>query len=117
MEFTPYQIIVPIGSLLMVLYAWNLVMRQKKTIWEGFLWTLFWGAIAFVAFQPNSLQHLSALTGIKKNENAATFTAIVVLFFIVFYMIIRIEELGQRLTRVVRDRALREAGAEEKEGE
>jgi hypothetical protein len=110
MEFTPYQIIVPLASVLLVAYAWNLVMRQKKTIWEGILWTLFWGAIAYVAFQPNSLQHLSALTGIKKNENAATFTAIVILFFIVFYMIIRIEELGQRLTRVVREKALREAG-------
>lgn len=117
MEFTPYQIIVPIFSIIMVAYAWSLVGRQRKTIWEGMLWTIFWFGIAYVAFQPNSLQYLSSLTGIKKHENAATFTAIVVLFFVVFYMVIRIEALEQRLTRVVRDKALKEAGIHGKNGD
>ena len=46
---TVYQIVTPLLSLLAILYAWNLVMRQKKTIWEALLWTLFWGAIAAIA--------------------------------------------------------------------
>jgi hypothetical protein len=49
---------------------------------------------------------LSSITGIKKNENAATITAIGILFFIVFYMIMRLEELEQRLTKVIREQAL-----------
>lgn len=110
--FTPYQVVVPLFSFLMVAYAWNLVLRQKKTIWEGILWTLFWSAIAYISLVPSSLQYLSSITGIKKNENAATITAIGVLFFIVFYVIIRLEEMEQRVTRVVRDRALKDAGIE-----
>jgi hypothetical protein len=109
-QFTPYQVVVPLFSLLMVAYAWNLVLRQKKTIWEGALWTLFWSAVAYISLMPSSLQYLSTVTGIKKNENAATITAIGVLFFIVFYLIMRIEELGQRLTAIVQDKALRDAG-------
>lgn len=105
-EITPYQLVVPLFSLVMVLYAWSLVMRQKKTMWEGMLWTLFWSAIAYIAFSPSSLQYLSTITGIKKNENAATITAIGILFFVVFYMIMRIEELEQRLTKVIREKAL-----------
>lgn len=108
-EITPYQIIVPLFSFLMVAYAWSLMLRQKKTIWEAILWTIFWCAIAYVAFAPNSLQYLSSVTGIKKNENAVTFTAIGIVFFIIFYMIMRIEELEQRLTKIVRDKALDEA--------
>lgn len=116
-ELTPYQAIVPLFSLLMVLYAWNLVMRQKKSIWEGILWTVFWSAIGYISIVPSSLQFLSTITGIKKNENAALITAIGVLFFIVFYMIMRIEELEQRLTKVVREKALKDAGIEyEKDG-
>lgn len=107
---TPYQIIVPLFCIVMVLYAWNLVMRQKKSIWEGILWTVFWSSIAYISLVPSSLQFLSSLTGIKKNENAALITAIGVLFFIVFYMIMRIEELEQRLTKVVRGKALHDAG-------
>lgn len=107
-EFTPYQIVVPLFSLLMVAYAWNLVLRQKKTIWEGGLWTLFWSAVAYISIVPSSLQYLSGVTGIKKNENAATITAIGVTFFILFYIIMRLEELEQRLTKLVRDKALKD---------
>lgn len=71
---------------------------------------MFWSAIAYISIEPSSLQYLSVITGIKKNENAATITAIGVLFFVVFYMIIRLEELEQRLTKIVRDRALADAG-------
>lgn len=113
-DLTPYQFIVPLFCIVMVLYAWNLVMRQKKSIWEGLLWTVFWSSIAYISIVPSSLQFLSSLTGIKKNENAALITAIGVLFFIVFYMIMRIEELEQRLTKVVRGKALRDAGISDK---
>ena len=109
-EFTPYQIAVALFSLLMLFYAWGLVYRKKKTIWEGLLWTVFWSAIGYISFVPESLQYLSSLTGIKKNENAATITAIGVLFFVVFYLIMRIEELEQRVTKVVREEALKSSG-------
>ena len=109
-DFTPYQVVVPLFSFLMVAYAWNLVVRQKKTIWEGGLWTIFWCAIAYISLVPSSLQYLSSITGIKKNENAATITAIGVLFFMMFYFIIRLEEMEQRLTKIVRDKALKDAG-------
>lgn len=95
---------------MMLVYAWSLVFRHKKTVWEGILWTVFWSSVAYISLFPSSLQYLSNLTGIKRNENAATITAIGVLFFMMFYMIIRVEELEQRVTRVVRDRALHDAG-------
>ncbi|HRH93063.1 MAG TPA: DUF2304 domain-containing protein [Candidatus Peribacteria bacterium] len=113
-EVTPYQIVVPLFSLLMLVYAWSLVMRQRKTIWEGTLWTVFWGALAYIALFPGNLQYLSAATGIKKNENAAVISALGVLFFIVFYMVIRIEELEQRITKVIRDKALQNADLTDK---
>ncbi len=109
-EFTPYQIVVPLFGFVMIVYAWNLVLRQKKTIWEGILWTIFWSSIGYISLYPSSLQALSALTGIKKNENAATITAIGVIFFILFYLIMRIEELEQRLVKLVRDKSLKDAG-------
>lgn len=111
---TPYQIIVPVLSLLAVLYAWNLARRQKKTVWEAVLWTLFWGVIATVALYPNLVSYLSLVTGIKSQENAVVFTSVGILFFMMFYLIIRIEELEQRQTKMIRSVALREAGLEDK---
>ncbi len=110
LEFTPYQVVVPLFSLLMIVYAWNFVFRQKKTIWEGILWTIFWSSISFISLFPSSLQALSTVTGIKKNENAATITAIGIIFFVLFYLIMRIEELEQRVVKVIREKALDDAG-------
>ncbi len=117
MSLTPYQIIVPLIALLAILYAWNLSLKQKKTIWESILWTLFWGVIGIVAFRPNILGYLTAITGIKDQVNAIFVTSIGILFFLVFYIIIRLEEVNQRQTKIVRSLALRDAGLEQKSDE
>jgi len=108
MNLTPYQIGVPLLALFVMLYAWNLALRKKKTIWEALLWTFFWSGIAVVAFWPGILGYLSAATGIKDQVNAVLVTCIGILFFMVFYIIIRLEEMGQRQTRTIRSLALRD---------
>jgi hypothetical protein len=108
MELTAYQIIAPLAGFVAIAYAWNLVLRQKKTLWEAILWTIFWGSIIAIAIYPDSLDYLSKFTGIKDRENAVLVTTIAVLLFIVFYLIIRIEALEQRQTRVIRKLALKD---------
>lgn len=115
MSLTPYQIIVPPVSALLIFYAWSLWMRQKKTLWEVTLWTLFWGAIAVIAVYPALLSYITLVTGIKGEVNAIAVISIGILFFAVFYLIIRIEEMEQRITRVVRKVALKEAGLDREE--
>ena len=110
MLLTPYQVIVPIAAIIAIAYAWNLAMRQRKTLWEAGLWTIFWGVIAFIAIFPNFLTYLSIVTGIRDQENAVVVTFVGILFFIVFSLVVRIEELEQRYVRVLRALALRDAG-------
>jgi hypothetical protein len=85
-------------------------MRGKKSIWEACFWTIFWGAIALISFYPSVLTYLSALTGIASQENAVIVTFLGILFFLVFYLVIRLEELEQRHTKIIRQLGLREAG-------
>lgn len=114
MILTPYQIAVPLVSLVAVLYAWNLALRHKKTIWEAILWSIFWGAVAFVALEPGALTYLSVITGVKSQANAFFATAIGILFFFMFYMIVRMEELSQRQNKLVRMMALKGAGLDDR---
>lgn len=111
---TPYQIVVPLLALVAIVYAWNLFIAHKKTLWEALLWSLFWGAIASIALFPHLLGYLTAVTGIKDQVNAVLATCIGILFFLAFYVIIRLEELEQRQTRMVREAALRDAGLDKK---
>ncbi|MDD5041795.1 MAG: DUF2304 domain-containing protein [Candidatus Peribacteraceae bacterium] len=110
MQITPYQVIAPVISLVAIVYAWGLVFRQKKTIWEGALWTGFWLAIAVIAIFPYVLDFLTFATGFKDRQNALLITFLGILSFIIFGLIVRIEELEQRQTRLTRSMALRDAG-------
>lgn len=114
MNLTPYQIVAPLVALVALAYAWNLWCRQKKTFWEVVLWTLFWGSIALIAFYPGILTYLTAVTGIKDQVNAILVTSIGILFFMVFYLVVRLEDLEQRQVRLIREIALREAGLHQK---
>jgi len=116
MTFTPYQIIAPVISIIALAYAWSLVLKQKKTIWEGALWTLFWSAIALIAIFPEVLDYLTFTMGFKNRENALLITFLGILSFIVFYLIVRVEELEHRQTKIVRSVALREAGLGQRTG-
>jgi hypothetical protein len=111
---TPYQIAVPFLAFLAMVYAWNLVLRQKKTIWEALLWTLFWGGVGYVALEPGALTYLSVITGVKNQVNAFFATAIGILFFLLFYVIVRLEELNQRQSKLVRMLALKTADLDKK---
>lgn len=108
MSITPYQIVVPLVSFLALLYAWNLAVKRKKTVWETILWTVFWGGIAALAFFPQMLGYLTLVTGIKSQVNAILVTAIGILFFMMFYVILRLEELQQRQTKMIRGVALQQ---------
>lgn len=109
MVITPYQILAPIASLLAILYAWSLVSRDKKTVWEAAVWTIFWLAVAGIALFPDLLEYLTRVTGVQKRENAVFVTSIGILFFAVFYLVMRLEVLEQRQTRIVQKMALKKA--------
>lgn len=108
MQLTAYQILTPLISFIAIAYAWNLVLRQRKTIWEAALWTVFWGAIAYIALFPDAIDYLTAATGIQDRVNAVMVTFLGIISFILFYVIIRIEEMEQRQTRVIRKLALKD---------
>ena len=117
MIVTPYQIVAPLIALVAIMYAWNLVMRHRKTLWEATLWTIFWGAIAYIAIEPNSIDYITIATGIHDRENAVLVTFLGILFFIVFYLVMRLEYLEQRQTRLIRKIALKQSAQENEKGE
>ena len=114
MMLTPYQIVVPVLSATAVVYAWSLFKRDRKTLWECVLWTVFWGGIASVALYPGLLTYLTIATGIRSQTNAVIVTALGVLMFLVFSIIVRLEDLYRRYAQIMRALALRDADLEDK---
>ena len=103
-----YQIIVPLFSLVMIFYAFSLFKRGKKSIKELIIWGIFWGLFGFVALYPEVTNIVAQITGIQNNVNAVVFVSFVILFFVVFKMVIIIENIESRINSIVRKEALKE---------
>jgi hypothetical protein len=106
MNITLYQIIVPLFSVIAILYGWNLVWRRKKSAWQATIWTCIWGFIAAIAMFPNLLSYISLFTGVKDRANAVFVTSFGVLFLIVFYLVQRLESLQQEHHKFIRKLAV-----------
>ena len=92
-----------------------MVFGKKKMFWEVIFWTIFWGSVAFIALFPGILTYLQAVTAIKKQANAVLVTSIGVLFFMAFYLVMRLEAIEQRQARIIRKMALKDSGMWEKD--
>ena len=102
------NILAPLLGLIMIAKAFSRFRRGEKTWRELLLWIVIWGVFAFIGLWPSSVEGLSGFLGIKSGLNVIIFSSIAVLFFIVFQLILAYEVLEMRLTRVVRDVALKD---------
>src|SRR3989344_9383897 len=102
-----FQIIV----LLFVLFAVSRVIlrfRDKKiNVFELSFWSLIWIAVAVVLFIPQITTPIARILDIGRGIDVAVYLAIVLLFYLVFRLYVKIDAMGQDLTQVVREISLR----------
>ena len=73
-----------------------------------FLWVLFWGAVIVAVLRPATTSAVAAWVRVGRGTDLVMYVSVVVLFYALFRMFGRIEELERQITRVVRAAALKE---------
>ena len=93
------------------LFAVASVIKRKKEGLLGqkgaFFWIIFWAAAAFVVWSPNSTSRIANAFGIGRGADLIIYTAIIIIFYILFKLHIKIESVGRDVTRMVRHLAPR----------
>jgi small membrane protein len=75
----------------------------------GFIgWSLFWVASAIVVLSPDSTFYLAKLVGVGRGADLVVYAALVIIFFIIFKLMIKIEMLNKDITKLTRKIALAE---------
>lgn len=105
-HFSLIALLTPLFSLLMIFRAVALFRKRKQTWREFALWVLVWSGIGFVAFYPQILDVLPPMVGIKSGINVLIFFGFVVLFYGFFRLFAKVEELEEKMVRMVRERAI-----------
>lgn len=70
------------------------------------LWFVFWLGVVIVALRPEVSVALASLLGVGRGADVVVYLALVLLFYLVFRMFGKIEDLERQITRVVRAAAL-----------
>jgi hypothetical protein len=71
-------------------------------------WFLFWAAVIVAVVRPATTTAIASLVRVGRGADLVMYLSVVVLFYSLFRMFGRIEELERQITRVVRAAALKE---------
>lgn len=103
---TPIQILI----LLFALFAISRAAKQFRTgaltiAWLIF-WVCFWIAVGAVTFAPQTTDALARFAGVGRGADMVVYLSLVGLFFLVFRLFIKIEDVEQEITQLVRKDAI-----------
>ena len=72
------------------------------------LWTMFWATVVVVALRPETTAAVAHVFGVGRGADLAIYLALVLVFFLLFRLFAKIEDLERQLTRFVRAQALKD---------
>jgi hypothetical protein len=105
--------IIQILLILFALFAWSrafLRMRGKDiSIGEFSFWSLIWSAVILISIFPDLISSLSVLLGIGRGTDLAIYVSIILLFYLMFRLYVKIDSQSREVTKLVREIAINNA--------
>ncbi|MBU0981388.1 DUF2304 family protein [Patescibacteria group bacterium] len=93
-----------------VLFAWSRVFLRYRddtlSLWGLLFWSLIWIAVLVVLFLPHMTDLIAERLGIGRGVDVFIYSSIVVLFYLVYRVYVKIESIEQEITKVVREESL-----------
>jgi len=97
---------------LFTFFAISSVIKKKK---QGLLgpkgtifWIIFWIAVAIAVAWPESTAKIAKIFEIGRGVDFVFYIAIATLFYLIFKLHIKVETIARDVTKVVRDKAIKE---------
>ncbi len=113
-----YQILLQILAAIFTLFALSrayLRFKERKLSSFAFIfWFIVWIAGVLAILFPETTTQLSRLVGIGRGADAILYASIVVIFYMIFRIYIRIEDTQKQITEVSRKVALLNASRKKK---
>ena len=103
--------IIKIIIILFILFVlWRTAVRFKKgdiTSRELTIWVVFWVLVTIAALVPQKTDIVAQWLGVERGADLLVYISIIVLFFVVFKIIVKLEKIDRDITKVVRNTALK----------
>jgi len=99
--------IIIIAFILFILWRTFIRFRRRDITGREFgIWAIFWLMVAIAALIPQQTDVVARSLGVERGADLLVYISIIVLFFIIFRIIVKLEKIDKDVTAVVRDKAL-----------
>lgn len=103
---------------LFALFAIINVIKKKQESLLGpkglVFWLFFWVVAIVLVFYPDSTSTLAHYLGIGRGTDLLMYVSVVVIFYVLFRLHIKLESIGRSLTKIIRKNALEEVEKDKK---
>lgn len=96
------QILIIIFALFAITHTFKQFRRGKLKLAWLFIWIIFWVAVGFVTFLPQTSDTFARVVGIGRGADLIVYLSLVVLFYLVFRLFVKIEDTEREITKLVR---------------
>ena len=103
------QIIVLIFVGVMVLKLLLDLRKNKISLKKFSFWVVVWIALVIVVFIPGIIFFFAEVIGIERAKDLPIYVAIIILFYLLFRIGIKIEKIEQEMTKLVKNLALKKS--------
>lgn len=102
--------IIKVILVLFVLFALlKVALRYRDKIislQELILWTVFWFSVAFLVLFPDTTSYAANLVGVGRGVDLVIYISILILFYLMFRALSKLDKVEKDVTRIVRRVAL-----------
>lgn len=77
-------------------------IRAELGVSKFLIWLIFWLAVGVIVWIPDITQRLADLLGIGRGADLIFYLSILVLFYLIFKIYIKIERVERDITKIVR---------------
>ncbi len=103
-----FQLIVIAFCLYAALRVWQKIKNRTLGKRWGAFWLVFWLGVGAVVALPWTTSLLAARLGVTRGVDLVVYISVIVLFYMIFRLTVKIEKLEGNITKLVREIALTE---------
>jgi len=104
-----FQILLIAFALFAIVKTTRQYKKDKVSVYWFVVWSIFWTLLIIAALVPQTTDLIAQTVGVERGADLLVYSAVVVLFYATYRIMIRIEKQHQELTDLVRKIAIMEA--------
>jgi hypothetical protein len=101
------QILITLFVVIVLFKLFKQRQADKISLSSFFAWLILWLIMLVVFWQPATASYLANFLGIGRGADLIVYLSVVVIFYLLFKIFVRINKIEKEITKVVREDAIK----------